>query len=155
MSRYVRIHRRFVNLRPRPERAFEAPLRTDFLPLTALCRAPAVLAVFADLAFETAFRTRALAAFLAFETPFEADFAPLEVPLEATFDAALEPGRAAVPRAGGLRPAGRRPGARRATLLRADAFLRGAGAARRIPIASVTESIAAMPSVVLRRPFLR
>ena len=155
MSRYVRIHRRFVNLRPRPERAFDAPPRTDFLPLTALCRAPAVLAAFADLALEPAFRLRALVAFLAFETPFEAVFAPFEVPLDAAFDADLEPGRAAVPRAGGLRPAGRRPGARRDALLRADAFLRAAGAARSVPIASVTESIAAMPSVVLRRPFLR
>ena len=156
MSRYVRIHRRFVNLRPPPERAFAAPPRRELLLLTALCRLPAVFAALADFALEPALRLRTLVVFLALEAPFELAFAALEAPLDAVFFAAgLEPDRAPLARAGGFRPAGRRPGAPRATRLRADVFFRVPGAAKSVPIASVTESTAAIPSVALWMPFLR
>jgi hypothetical protein len=132
MARYVRIHRRFVNLRPRPDRAFEDRFRLEFLALTALWRPPAVFAALAALVLDLAFRPRPFAAFLA-----------------------LGAARTAGPREGGFRPAGRRPGAPRAARLRTGAFLRRGDSDSSLAIASVTSPIAAMPSVALCRPFFR
>src|SRR5262245_57023888 len=132
MTRYVRIQRRFVNLRPRPERAFEGRFRVELLVLTALRRAVALLAAFAVLV--------RLAAFLA--VFFLA--AALRTPPLDTFFAFLAVPRPGAVRAAGLRPAARRPATllvRR--LLVAAAFRRGL-AARSWPMASVTSSIGAM-----------